>query len=207
MNQFSDDMAKRGHEYAFQLETTNTGVRPNGTLPPPAKTAPSFDVGTFLKGGQNGVAQEEDVDTVRKEDDLEALAEILQAHELLPMSQKSGIDGWLLGIYETSRGFEMGTFDPLILSTTFKKQTSRWNALAFGCVSDVIVMAHRFVTTTLESICGDRQVREGLTGLLIEGLETRYRKAVEHAEFLLSVERDGTPMTMNHYFNDNLEKR
>jgi len=34
----------------------------------------------------------------------------------------------------------------------------------------------------------------------------RYEKAVEHTHFVLRVERKGTPLTTNHYFNENLQK-
>ena len=35
----------------------------------------------------------------------------------------------------------------------------------------------------------------------------RYQIAINHVEFLLKVERQGTPLTVNHYFVDNLEQR
>jgi hypothetical protein len=35
----------------------------------------------------------------------------------------------------------------------------------------------------------------------------KYTKALSHTEFLLDVELSGVPMTLNHYFNENLEKR
>jgi hypothetical protein len=33
-----------------------------------------------------------------------------------------------------------------------------------------------------------------------------YRTAVDHVKFIIRVERFGTPLTTNHYFNENLQK-
>lgn len=41
---------------------------------------------------------------------------------------------------------------------------------------------------------------------MIDELLGRYEKAVAHTHFILRVERYGTPLTTNHYFNDNLQK-
>jgi hypothetical protein len=41
---------------------------------------------------------------------------------------------------------------------------------------------------------------------LWDELTGKYRQAISHVEFLLKVERGGTPMTLNHYLNDNLQK-
>jgi hypothetical protein len=41
---------------------------------------------------------------------------------------------------------------------------------------------------------------------LWDELTGKYRQAISHVDFLLKVERGGTPMTLNHYLNDNLLK-
>ncbi|KAK7972358.1 interferon-induced GTP-binding protein Mx2 [Apiospora saccharicola] len=41
---------------------------------------------------------------------------------------------------------------------------------------------------------------------ILEALQKSYDKAMEHARFLLKVEREGIPYTLNHYFNKNLQK-
>ncbi|KAF2176646.1 hypothetical protein K469DRAFT_812765 [Zopfia rhizophila CBS 207.26] len=57
------------------------------------------------------------------------------------------------------------------------------------------------------SLYGDNQVSERLLNLLLDGLLKKYSKSLVQAKFLLDVELLGVPMTLNHYFNDNLEKR
>jgi hypothetical protein len=88
-----------------------------------------------------------------------------------------------------------------------KKQSSKWEDISMGFVSDAIVLVHRFITSALVSICGDRNVRDALAGKLSDELTRRYQNAITCAGFLLKVERSNTPMTMNHYFNDNLQRR
>ncbi|KAF2195597.1 hypothetical protein K469DRAFT_744134 [Zopfia rhizophila CBS 207.26] len=57
------------------------------------------------------------------------------------------------------------------------------------------------------SLYGDDQVSKRLLNLLLDGLLEKYSKSLVQAKFLLDVELLGVPMTLNHYFNDNLEKR
>jgi hypothetical protein len=88
-----------------------------------------------------------------------------------------------------------------------KKQSSKWEDISMGSVSNAIVLVHRFLTSALQSICDDRSVRDALAGKLADELTRRYQNAMACAWFLLKVERSDTPMTMNHYFNDNLQRR
>ena len=113
---------------------------------------------------------------------------------------------WLSDVYRSSRGFELGTFDSSILATTMKTQSEKWEALSLGYISDVVVMAHAFINKLLERICPDDTVRSALMSLLMDELLTKYKRAFQQVNFLLETERKGTPITMNHYFNDNLEK-
>ena len=107
---------------------------------------------------------------------------------------------------ESSRGFELGTFDSSILATTMKVQTTKWAAIALGYISDIATIVHRFIDRVLQSICSEAQVKSELLSALMDGLTERYHKAIDQVRFLLDVERTGTPMTLNHYFNDTLEK-
>lgn len=200
MKQFCDDMALSGHLYTFLKPDNSTdgnqsddGNAMQVDQPTPADSADEAD-----EGGKKT--------STRKVKDLLEVADIISPEEKLPRSKATGIEHWLHVVYETNRGFELGTFDSGILTTTMRKQSSRWPALSTGFISDIIFVVHRFITTTLDSICNDRLIRDGLTRELTEGLMNRYSTAMRQVEFLLEIER-GVPMTMNHYFNDNLEKR
>ena len=74
-------------------------------------------------------------------------------------------------------------------------------------VEDIISLVHSFTVALLATICKDLRARQALHSILLDQLTDRYKKSIDHTKFLLTVERSGTPMTMNHYFADNLEKR
>lgn len=76
-----------------------------------------------------------------------------------------------------------------------------------GFVSDAIVLGHRFILSALSAVCDDAYVRDALADKLSDELTRRYQNAIACAGFLLKVEKSNTPMTLNHYFNDNLQRR
>jgi hypothetical protein len=88
-----------------------------------------------------------------------------------------------------------------------KKQSSKWIDISLGYVSDVIVLVHRFVTTAITAIIPDDLMACSLLDILQDRLQQQYKRAIEQVKFLLHIELSGTPLTTNHYFNDNLEKR
>ena len=87
-----------------------------------------------------------------------------------------------------------------------KRQAVKWRDLALGYISDVITLVHSFVITILQHITPNGHVWSGIKSLLMDDLNKKYQRAVDHAKFLLDVELEGIPATHNHYFNDALEK-
>jgi hypothetical protein len=73
-------------------------------------------------------------------------------------------------------------------------------------VSDVVSITHTFIKKLLALVCVDERVTRELLSTLSDGLIGRYNTALDHTRFLLNVERIGTPITLNTYFNENLEK-
>jgi hypothetical protein len=120
--------------------------------------------------------------------------------------QRGEILDWLRSIHRDSRGFEIGTVNPTLLATIMREQSRKWEHIALGYVADVIVLTHTFVNDLLHEVCPSRRVREGILSLLLDQLCVRYKAAIKHVEFLLEVDLHGTPSTLNHYFNDNLQK-
>ena len=84
---------------------------------------------------------------------------------------------------------------------------TKWNMLATGYISDVVNIVHKFTVTLLSAICCDDRVKRELISELLDELLLRYKNGVDATHFILNVEREGTPLTTNHYFTDNLEKR
>ncbi|KAI1763735.1 P-loop containing nucleoside triphosphate hydrolase protein [Hypoxylon sp. FL1150] len=110
-------------------------------------------------------------------------------------------------VHRESRGQDLGTFGSALVSTMFKEQSKNWRYITLSFVSGVIVAVHRFIDEAIREICPDSRVRDELwNGLLLEELQKSYRRALNHTRFLLEIEREGVPLTLNHYFSDNLQK-
>lgn len=112
---------------------------------------------------------------------------------------------WIEGLYLRSRSIDLGTFGGSILSSAFKEQSSKWSGMTKAYVSKAIVIIHRFLIMALETLCTDARIREEIWSSILDDVLNRYKMAMEQAMFLVSVERDKRPYTLNHYFNDNLQ--
>ena len=69
-------------------------------------------------------------------------SDILHPQNCLPYPRSGEIKGWLLRVFQSNQGFELGTFNASILAPAMKKQCSKWTDISMGFVSDVIVMVH-----------------------------------------------------------------
>jgi hypothetical protein len=134
------------------------------------------------------------------------IEDILTENESLTWPKEGVIYSWLSRMHKESRGLELGTFDPSLLTVVMNAQSERWETLAYGYLSDIIAYTHTFVVDLIQAICPDERVSRGLLSYLTDRLVQKYEKAMKQAKFILHVERSNTPLTMNHYFNDNLEK-
>ena len=173
-----------------------------------AKVPPSFNPKSTASAPANTPdGSISDRKRVRYKKNHAELEDITQEDSLIPLPKPSGIKQWLEEVYKSSRGFELGTFDASLLPIIWRKQSANWEALAVGYVEDIVSLVHSFTVDLLTKICKDTRVRQALHSILLDQLTDRYRRSIDHTKFLLTVERSGTPMTMNHYFADNLEKR
>lgn len=90
----------------------------------------------------------------------------------------------------------------------FEEQSEKWDELTFSHTSKAIVLVHEFIVQLLANLCPDEQLREQVWELLlVDRLRGAYERAMNHASFLLSVERSGRPTTFNHYFNSALQQK
>ncbi|KKZ68835.1 hypothetical protein EMCG_00006 [[Emmonsia] crescens] len=197
---FSEQMEKLGQEYWFNSkdEPRKESIPESGLpLRSPLEELEFFGEETAKKSSAN------DKFNVRISSDPAELDDILHDQEAIP-APSSNIHKWLEATYTNSCGFELGTFDPNLLSTIMKRQTTKWTSLALGYVSDTVAIVHTFILTAMPSLCADERVRTNLLSNIMDDLIERYRMALEQVSFLLQVERVGTPMTQNHYFNDNI---
>lgn len=198
---FEADMARYGHTYIFW-----GGIVKEASMNGTAEGSTQASVATQPDEELQLVSRKMNFQ-VRKERDHSDVAEVLQLQESMSGPNEGDIGSWLRTVYETSRGFELGTFDASILATTMKKQSSKWSSISLGYASDVIVLVHRFITTAIKAITPDESMANALLGILQDSLQHQYKRAIEQVQFLLRIELSGTPLTTNHYFNENLEKR
>ncbi|TKA28801.1 hypothetical protein B0A54_15991 [Friedmanniomyces endolithicus] len=105
--------------------------------------------------------------------------DLLHPSEQLSSSSSEHIETWLRQVYDTSRGFELGTFGGHILATTMKRQSSKWTSISLGYISDVVVLLHRFISAAFSAVCHDADVMSALVNAMTEKLTQRYRTALD----------------------------
>ncbi|TPR08519.1 hypothetical protein CAN33_004590 [Aspergillus niger] len=123
-----------------------------------------------------------------------------------PEDPKGDIKAWIEVLYSNSRGLDLGTFGNNIFCNAFKEHAGKWEAMTREHVSNVIMVVHRFLSTALGKICGSKQLYNKIWSSILDELLKRYEMAMSQALFLLSVERNRRPYTLNNYFNQTLQK-
>ena len=134
------------------------------------------------------------------------LQEVLPDAEDPCDSNSDNIMIWIKKVFESSRGFVLGTFEPAILPLLFKDQTINWRVLVMTYMNCVIFYVHRFCKTLLSDLCPDQRVKRNLWSLLVEELTNVYRRTIAHLELILNTERQGNLTTLNFYFTENMDK-
>ncbi|KAI1822810.1 interferon-induced GTP-binding protein Mx2 [Xylaria intraflava] len=103
-------------------------------------------------------------------------------------------------VYKSSRGQDLGNHGTGLIATLFKEQSKKWEDITLTHMSVIICHVHRFISTVIKSICPDKKVFDELwNGYLLEELMASYKQALDNARFLLKVEREGTPLTLNNF--------
>ncbi|KAF9890136.1 hypothetical protein FE257_006297 [Aspergillus nanangensis] len=177
--EFADDMEKWGHKY----------------------------VDNKSRQANKAVREESGIRKTRKVADLPQLEETVPEALDVALPVPLDMDAWLTQLHINSRGFETGCISPSALATSMKEYSSKWPAWSLGYIADIITIVHGFIVQALASICNDRHVEGALLSLIMDDLLEAYQRAVNQVKLLLHVERNGTPLTLNnHYFNDILER-
>lgn len=203
---FSDNVSLKGHTMHFSKSTTRKG---NKSIEEPAVEKAQVSEEASKDDGQD--VTQDTSGSISKEDKPEQsrfpeLSDVIEGPWRCPAPESGDIFEWIESEYRRSRGFELGTFDPSLLPIMFQVQSKKWDRLAVAYTSDVIRIVHEFASELLLALCPDPRVRSNLWTLIMDELLERYKRAMSHTDFILRVERKGTPLTTNHYFNDNLQK-
>lgn len=200
---FSDDVWKRGHTMNFSKEEWSSKDIAAKDI---AAGQCQFGKLSTLISTLPKMAPKPTVTRHHKRK-YEELDDVLQENCTIDEPSPTAITRWLREVYENSRGFELGTFDASLLPIVWKKQSANWDKFALGYISDIVSLVHDFTLKLLDSICREKRVLRELQSVLTDKLIDRYKRALDHTLFILAVERAGTPLTNNHYFAANLEKR
>lgn len=205
--QFCDEVSVQGHVYEFMSHShdDDSEAQPNPAVPSPASSV-CAQVGAANEDEEGKSDDEHSSIPSRKVNDCSEIEDILHDCVQIRSCQTQGILSWIENIHRESRGFEIGTFNSSILSSVLKKQSAKWPSLAEGYICDIISMVHTFTSKALNISCGDQRLGQRILSFLLDDLMDKYRQGLSKTEFLLQIERGGTPMTQNHYLNSNLQK-
>ncbi|KAH6605361.1 hypothetical protein Trco_007068 [Trichoderma cornu-damae] len=154
----------------------------------------------------------------------EDLSDIISEPYWCPEPKKDNMLHHIQEQYLKSRGYEIGTFGSEMLPCTFKEQGSKWRSVSLAHVSNAILVVHHFIRRVLEECCPDAAVCEELWAFILhgnegqggqggqggqegqegqghhDGLLQRYARAMDHVEFLLSVEFQDRTITYDPRF-------
>ncbi|KAM3508370.1 hypothetical protein MY10362_001215 [Beauveria mimosiformis] len=117
---------------------------------------------------------------------------------------KEGIMKWLKHSHHRSRGSHLISLNPMLFSSALREQTSGWTAQTVYYVSRVIYTIHDFLVGALEAVCSDKRAREELLSQILEETLARYAASLQQAKFLVNVEREAHPCTLNGIFRSKL---
>jgi hypothetical protein len=84
-----------------------------------------------------------------------------------------------------------------------KNQSSRWEEIALGYISDIIAAVIVFIVDILTDLCPNPRVSHGLMTIISDELYAHFQKAIDHTRFLVDNERSDTLMTLQQSFTDN----
>ncbi|KAM7214069.1 P-loop containing nucleoside triphosphate hydrolase protein [Rhypophila decipiens] len=180
---FATQFAKRGHKKYFENENDDSASDPKWSF---------ISDYTLFSPDFNSFPELHDI--------------LLEYDYLCPQPEDNVMD-CIKDVYGKSRGPELGTFGGALLAAAFKVQAEKWEKIVRRHTSYAIVLVHVFIKKALIEACPDERTRTELwDSLILEKLQEGYKKAMDHANFLLNVECNGTPVTLNGYFSEQLDR-
>lgn len=123
-----------------------------------------------------------------------------------PNDPQGDIMEWINRMYYCSRGVELATFGPGLLSSAFREKSNKWESFAKLYISKIILVIHRFIMTALGRLCVDPEVLDELKSTLSSDLFDRYQAGMDQAMFLVAIERNMKPYTLNQAFSNGLQR-
>ncbi|KAK3505421.1 P-loop containing nucleoside triphosphate hydrolase protein [Neurospora crassa] len=194
---FNKQMRHKGHTYSFVKIDTGESVSSDTKADDSEEDA-----------SEHGAEKKTRIDTEKARQlfpELESIINMVgEPNDEFAVLQDNS--DWIQDMYHQSRGIELGTFSPIILASAFRDQTAKWSIMTEHYISEIIVRIHKFITSILKIVCSDSKLFEAIKSIIMDDLLARYAKGMDYAKFLVQVEREKKPYTVNHYFSSNLQK-
>lgn len=195
-DEFSTDIEDRGHTVDFEDDNEEGDVSGDnsgsgGQENEDSSNAPSDSDTNATKRDEHLSKYPELEEFALTNDPIETLA--------------GGAMKWIETEYRNSRGVGLADIGPAVIPSLWHHQSKNWERLTSDYVADVIYLVHDFIHSLLLHVCSDERTRTGLAQILNDLIIVKYTAALEHAKFVLEVERCGTQLTHNHYYNDTLQ--
>lgn len=118
---------------------------------------------------------------------------------------RDGIMDWIKILHIQSRGMDLGTFSPDLLSRVFREQSRQWDKMVKVYMGEVVRLIHHFMTEALRAVCIDGEITKDIWSAILDPVLQRYRKGVDQAMLLVDVERRQSPFTLNGSFNGEVQ--
>jgi len=118
---------------------------------------------------------------------------------------EDGIMEWIKTLRVQSRGMDLGTFSPDLLSKVFMEQSRQWEKMVRVYMGEVVRLIHHFMTKALHAVCTDDEITKDIWSAILDLVLQRYRTGVEQAVLLVHVERCQHPFTLNGSFNEEVQ--
>ncbi|OAA59115.1 interferon-induced GTP-binding protein Mx2 [Niveomyces insectorum RCEF 264] len=197
---FADTFAKRGHYQHFHGPSEGE----DGEDGEDGEEGESYSKGE----DDDDSSEEATLDADVPLDAYPELGDVVEdTHYQCPRPREGPITDLIQEVYDSSRGPELGTFSGTILAAVFDTATQKWEPLVLAHVGRAIVLVHDYLYRLLRAVCPDAAVGDALWAALQDELCAEYRRALDHARFLLDVERGHPPVTFDDAFNATLQAK
>ncbi|CVL07115.1 related to RBTMx2 protein [Fusarium mangiferae] len=193
-DEFAVDFEARAHTYRFETINWNK--------------APALEILSSFPSDSEDEEEEDSEEEPPIQSDLDLYPDLegIIIEDCISNRPSTGIIHWITQMHRRSRGVELGTFGPRVLSSAFQEQSIYWQKMATVYLSKVILSVHKFILEALGTVCHETRILDGLLSGLMGDLLARYKDGMNRAIHLVHIERHKKPYTLNHYFNENLQK-
>jgi hypothetical protein len=209
-DKFAAELAKKGHTVEFDIDDNESG-EDIGTSDGDGGED-EIDYGDEDESIHNGSNDEADVAATPSTESnagrhkYPELSSLFPDEGDAPEPQNRRILDWIEHEYRKARGSGLQVISPSVLPTLWQQQSNNWRAMTREYLADIIIYVHDFICKLMEHVCQEERTRSGLMAILFERFIDQYKVAIKHIDFLLEVELDGTPLTKNPSFQENLHK-